>query len=129
MPFFILANTKFTVMHTNRVSYAIQMIDESCHPDEARETLNDFMDARSLQHNIRITRNWERNHRFDSKQLDNKIKEVRAQYQQAKALLEEAKKKGFAVEIKANIELKMLKNSPDNAVETNNFQHTVESQN
>lgn len=116
-------------MHTNRVSYAIQMIDESCHPDEARETLNDFMDARSLQHNIRITRNWERNHRFDSKQLDNKIKEVRAQYQQAKALLEEAKKKGFAVEIKANIELKMLKNSPDNAVETNNFQHTVESQN
>ncbi len=98
------------------MSKTIQLADENCHPDEAWEMLNDLIDERTRQHNIKMLRKWEGNHSFDSRPFDAKIKEMKAKCRELKSLMEEAKSQGFNIEIKANIEVKMVRRPFNNVV-------------
>lgn len=106
-------------MLTKEMSQTIQLADENCLPDEAWEMLNDLIDERTRNHNVRMLRKWERNHSFDSKPFDLKIKELKARCKELKTMMEEAKRQGFNIEIKANIELRVVRKPFKNVVKLN----------
>lgn len=106
-------------MLTKEISQTIQLIDDNCQPNEAWEMLDELVDERIRQHNIRMLRKWEGNHNFDAQPFDAKIKELKARCKELKSLIEEAKSQGFNIEIKANIELKMVRKPFDNVVKLN----------
>jgi len=106
-------------MLTKEISETIQWADENCQPDEAWEMLNELVDERTRQHNIRMLRKWEHNHNFDSQPFDLKIKELKAKCKELKSLMEEAKRQGFNIEIKANIEVRMVRRPFNNIVKLN----------
>ena len=106
-------------MRTNEVSQTIHLVDEHYHPDEAWKMLNELISEHFYQHNIRMMRKWESSHGFDSRPFDIKINQMKKQSLEAKMLLEEAKSLGFHVEIKANIEVRMLRKPLKDAAATN----------
>lgn len=106
-------------MLTKEILQTIQLIDDNCQPDEAWEMLKELVDERTRGHNIRMLRKWEGNHSFDSRPFDAKIKELKARCKELKTKIEEAKRQGFNIEIKANIEVRMVHKPFNNIVKLN----------
>lgn len=107
-------------MLTKKNSQTIQLVNENCHPNEAWKTLNELIGECSRQHDIKMLRNWEGNHNFDSRPFDIKISEMKARCREMKTLIEEAKRLGYNIEIKANIELRMARKPLNNTAILNN---------
>jgi hypothetical protein len=66
-----------------------------------------------------MLRKWERNHSFNAAPFDQKIKELKARCKELKTMIEEAKRQGFNIEIKANIEVRMVRRPFKNVVKLN----------
>ena len=106
-------------MLTKEISQTIQLVNENCHPDEAWEMLNDLVEERSRQQNLRMWCKREGNGSFDSRPINNNIKEMKTQCRELKMLMEEAKNLGLNIEIKAGIEVRMARKPFHNTVKPN----------
>ncbi len=106
-------------MLTKEILQTIQLANENCQPDEAWEMIDTLIDERISQHNIQMLRNWEGNHHFDSKPFDQKISDMKSQRKEIKSLIAQAKAQGYNIEVKAHIEVKMVKKPFNSSVKVN----------
>jgi hypothetical protein len=101
-------------MMSNEMSKIIQLVHEKLRPEDALEMISTLVADRIRFHNIQMLRQWERNHRFDSTPHDRKMAEINAQKQSVKALIAEAEKAGYHLEVKTNIEVRLVKKPVSN---------------
>lgn len=103
-------------MQIKEIPQNIQLVHEKVTPEEAFEIIDTLVDERIRFHKINMLRKWERNHRFDSASHDEKMAALKEQRTCTKAFIAQAEKEGYNVEIRTNIEVRLVKKSLLNTV-------------
>jgi len=87
----------------------IEILEKSLLPGNAADIVDNLVEVFIGWYNVHQLRQWESDHRYNTRTILDKIAELKAWKQNFKALAEKAKARGLSLEVAARIEVRLVK--------------------